>query len=158
MASIGTLSGTLPWGLKSLKVKRQAFPHNGSTGLKQPAPASHPVTDYQHGAGAKGATGCSRLVREFLGWHRGYLLCPDLLLQSLLLLNLYHFGCYKKNNYKNIHPRTSCWDGQIFSHQFLVVPECPTPLLGRDPSLPSKSCSYCSPDRRRSKNSLLGAN
>ena len=25
-----------------------------------------------------------------------------------------------------------CWDGQIFSYQFLVVPECPTPLLGRD--------------------------
>ena len=25
-----------------------------------------------------------------------------------------------------------CWDGQIVSHQFLVVPECPTPLLGRD--------------------------
>ena len=25
-----------------------------------------------------------------------------------------------------------CWDGQIFCHQFLVVPECPTPLLGRD--------------------------
>ena len=25
-----------------------------------------------------------------------------------------------------------CWDGQIFSHRFLVVPECPTPLLGRD--------------------------
>ena len=25
-----------------------------------------------------------------------------------------------------------CWDGQIFSHQFLVVLECPTPLLGRD--------------------------
>ena len=24
------------------------------------------------------------------------------------------------------------WDGQIFSHQFLVVPGCPTPLLGRD--------------------------
>ena len=24
-----------------------------------------------------------------------------------------------------------CWDGQIFPHQFLVVPECPTPLLGR---------------------------
>ena len=41
-----------------------------------------------------------------------------------------------------------CWDGQIFSHQFLVVPECPTPLLGRDLSLPLKSCSYCSPDRR----------
>ena len=25
-----------------------------------------------------------------------------------------------------------CWGGQIFSYQFLVVPECPTPLLGRD--------------------------
>ena len=27
---------------------------------------------------------------------------------------------------------TCCWDGQIFSHQFLVVPECSTPLLERD--------------------------
>ena len=25
-----------------------------------------------------------------------------------------------------------CWEGQIFSHQFLVVPEYSTPLLGRD--------------------------
>ena len=25
-----------------------------------------------------------------------------------------------------------CQDGQIFSHQFLVVPECPTPIMGRD--------------------------
>ena len=25
-----------------------------------------------------------------------------------------------------------CWDGQIFSHQFLVVPECPSSLMGRD--------------------------
>ena len=42
-----------------------------------------------------------------------------------------------------------CWGGQIFSHQFLVAPECPiTPLLGRDLSLPSESCRYCSPDRR----------
>ena len=41
-----------------------------------------------------------------------------------------------------------CWDGQIFSHQFLVVPDCPPPLLGRNLSLPSKLCSYCNPDRR----------
>ena len=40
------------------------------------------------------------------------------------------------------------WDGQMFSHQFQLVPECPTPLLSRNLSLPSKSCSYCSPDRR----------
>ena len=45
-------------GPKSLKVKCQPFPHNGSTGLKQPAPANPPVTDNHHGAGAKGATGC----------------------------------------------------------------------------------------------------
>ena len=32
-------------GPKRIKVKRQAFPHDGSTGLKQPAPASLPVTD-----------------------------------------------------------------------------------------------------------------
>ena len=25
-----------------------------------------------------------------------------------------------------------CWEGQIFSHQFLVDPECPTSLMGRD--------------------------
>ena len=37
MPSIWTLGGTLPSGPKRLKVKRQAFPHNGSTGLKQPA-------------------------------------------------------------------------------------------------------------------------
>ena len=41
-----------------------------------------------------------------------------------------------------------CWDGQIFFHPFLVVPECPTPLLGTDLSPPLKSCSYCSPDTR----------
>ena len=40
MPSIGTLGGTLPSGPKSLKIKCQAFPHDGSTGLKWPAPAS----------------------------------------------------------------------------------------------------------------------
>ena len=49
-----------------------------------------------------------------------------------------------------------CWDGQIFSHQFLVVPECPTSLLGRDLSLLSKSCSYCSPGRRCFKTLFWG--
>ena len=37
MPSAGTLGGTLPLGPKRLKVKHQAFPHNGSAGLKQPA-------------------------------------------------------------------------------------------------------------------------
>ena len=71
MPSIGTLGYTLPLGPKSLKVKHKTYPCNGSTGLKRPASASPPVTDNHHGARAKGATGCGRWVREFLGWHRG---------------------------------------------------------------------------------------
>ena len=49
-----------------------------------------------------------------------------------------------------------CWDGQIFSHQFLVVPECPAPLLRRYLFLSLKSCSYCSPDRRCFKSHSWG--
>ena len=60
MPSIETLGGILPWGPKSLKVKSQAFPHDGSTGLKWPTPASPPVTNNHHGAEAKGATGCGQ--------------------------------------------------------------------------------------------------
>ena len=60
MPSTGTLGGTLPSGPKILKVKCQAFLHDGSTGLKRPAPASPPVTDNHHEAGAKGAPGCGR--------------------------------------------------------------------------------------------------
>ena len=53
MPLVGTLGSTLPSGPKSLKVKCQGFPHDGSTGLKWLAPASPPVTDNHHGAGAK---------------------------------------------------------------------------------------------------------
>ena len=87
--------------------------------------------------------------REFLGWHRGYLLFPDLLLWSLLLPNLYHFGYYRKNNYKKIHPSTSLLLRWI--NIFPPVsggPWVSYSLLGRDFSLPSKSWSYCSPDSR----------
>ena len=55
MPSLGTLGSTLTLGPKSLKVKPQAFPHDGSTGLKWHTPASPPVTDNRHGAGAKGS-------------------------------------------------------------------------------------------------------
>ena len=53
MPSVGTLGNTLPSGPKNLKVKCQVFPHDGSTELKRPAPASPPVTDNHHGAGAE---------------------------------------------------------------------------------------------------------
>ena len=116
MPSVGTLGGTLPWGPKSLKVKCQAFLQDGSTVLNWPATSTPSVTDNHHGAGAKGVTGCGRQVQEFLRWHRGYLFCPDLLLWRLLLQSLYYFGCYRKNNYKIIHPSTSLllWWTNIF--------------------------------------------
>ena len=47
-------------GPKILKVKCPAFPHDGSTGLKWPVPASPPVTDNHLRAGAKGETGSGR--------------------------------------------------------------------------------------------------
>ena len=37
-----------------------------------------------------------------------------------------------------------------------MVTECPTTLLGRDLSLPLKSCRYCSPDRRCFKTLFWG--
>ena len=60
MSLVGTLEGTLPLGPKSLKVKRQVFPHDGSIVLKQPTQASPPVTDNHHGTGATDATECGR--------------------------------------------------------------------------------------------------
>ena len=66
MPSIGTLGGTLPWGPKSLKVKRQAFPDDGSTRQKRPIPASSPFTENHHGTGAKGATGCGSMSEDLL--------------------------------------------------------------------------------------------
>ena len=46
------------------KDKYQAYPHDGSRGLKRPAPASPPVTDNHHGAGAKGALTISVITRN----------------------------------------------------------------------------------------------
>ena len=147
--STKTLGSTLPSVPKNFKISHQAFPHDGSTRLKWPAPACPPVTGNHHGAGAKGAAGRGSQRWEFLGWHRGYLVCLDLPLWRFLLTKLYHFRCYRKNNYKIFTKALlCCWGGQIFSHQFLVIAECPTPSLGRDLSLPSKSCRYCSPLKR----------
>ena len=44
--------------------------------------------------------------------------------------NLYHFECYRKNNYKKIHLSTSLL--LEWTNIFPPVSECPTPLLGRD--------------------------
>ena len=56
---------------------------------------------------SQGCTWMWQVGLRILSWHIGYLLCPDLLLWSLLLPNLYRFGCYRKNNYKQIYLNTS---------------------------------------------------
>ena len=81
-------------GPKSLKVKRQAFPHDDSTGLKQPAPPAR--------LSQMTITGLEpRVQLDEAGRSENFLvdtgdICPDLLLQSLILQNMYHFGCYMK--------------------------------------------------------------
>ena len=133
MPSNGTLGGTLPWGPKSLKAKHQAFPQDGSTGLKRAAPASPPVTDNHHGAGAKGAPGCAGRSENFLvdtGAAYSVLMSYSGAFSSQTCTILGAIG--KATTKRFTQALLCCWDGQIFSHQILVVPECPTPLLGRD--------------------------
>ena len=133
MPSIRTLGNTLPSGPKSLKIKCQAFPHDGSTGLKQPTPASPPITDNHHGAGAKGATGCGRLVQEFLGRHGATYSVLTSYSGAFSSQTCTILDATQKTITKRFNLALLCfWGGKIFPHQFLVVPECPTPLLGRD--------------------------
>ena len=131
MPSIGTLSGTLPWGPRSLKIKCQAFPHDSSTGLKQPTSASPPVTIMRleprmqlHVAGRPKNflvnTGATYSVLPSYSGAFSSQICTI-------------WGATGKTVTKRFtQALLCCWERQIFSHQFLVVPECPTPLLGRD--------------------------
>ena len=134
-------------GPKSLKIKHQAFPHDGSTGLKLPAPASLPVTDNHHGAG-------DRVQLDVAGRSKNFLVDTG---ATYSVLTSYPrafssqictiWGATEKTITKIFtQALLCCCDGQIFLHPFLVVPECPTPLLGTDLSPPLKSCNYwCSP-------------
>ena len=133
MLSIGTLGSTLPLGPKSLKVKHQAFPHDGSTELKRPLQPAHlsQIT----------ITGPEpRVQLDVAGRSRNFLVdteatypvlssyCRAFSSQTCTILG----ATGKATTKRFTQALLCCWDGQIFSHQFLVVPECPTPLLGRD--------------------------
>ena len=97
------------------------------------APASPPVTDNHHGAGAEGAAGVAGRSENFL---------LDTGATYSVLISYYGafssqtctiLGATGKATTKGFtRALLCCWDGQIFSHQFLVVPECPNPLLGKD--------------------------
>ena len=131
MPSIGTFGGTLPLGPKSLKVKHQAFPQDGSTELKQPALASLPVTGLE-----------PRVKLHMPGRSENFLV--DTGATYSVLISYSYSGDFssqicailcatgKKITKRFTQACLCCWDGQIFSHQFLVFPEGPTPLLGRD--------------------------
>ena len=128
MPSTGTLGGTLPLGPKRLKVKHQTFPHNGSTGLKQPPTLTTPIPQPAHLSQIT-ITGLEpRMQLDVAG--KGYLLFPNLLLRRLLLPNLYHFWCYRKNNDRKIHLNTLLMG---WTNIFPPVPSGPwlsSPLIG----------------------------
>ena len=133
MPSTGTLGGTLPSGSKSLKVKYQAFRHDGSTGLKWPPPASPPVMITITGLE-------SRVQLDVAGGSKNFLVDTVVTYSVLISYSGAFFsqtctilGATGITTTKRFtQALLCCWDGQIFSHQFLVVPECPTSLVGRD--------------------------
>ena len=150
MPSIGTLGSTLPLGPKNFKVKCQAFPHNGSTRpwLEQPLQLAR--------LAQRTITGLEpRLQLPVAGRSENFLVDTG---ATYSVLTSYS-GAFSPQTCtiwgatgKTITKRLTqvlicCWDVQTVSHQFLVVPEYPTPLLGSYLSLPSKSCSYCNPIR-----------
>ena len=149
MPSIGTLDSTLSLGPKSLKVKHRAFPHDGWqdwSGSLQPAHLSQ-IT----------IMGLEPRVQQNVAGRSENFLVDTRATYSVLTSYSRAFssqtctilGATGKTITKRFtRALLCCLDGQIFSHQSLVVPECPTSLLGRDLSLLSKSCSYWSPGRR----------
>ena len=148
MPSVGTLGGPLPWGPNRLKVECQAFPQDCLTGLK------HPLQS----ACLSQITGVKPRVKlDVAGRSQNFLVDTG---ATYSILTSYS-GVFSPQTCtilsatgKTIMKRFTrallcCWDGQIFFHQFLVFPECSTPLLGKkNLSLLLKSCSYYSPDRR----------
>ena len=133
MPSTGTLGGTLPLGPKSLKAKCQAFPHDGSRGLKrplQPARLSQiTITGLQ-----------PRVHLDVAGRSENFLVDSGATYSALVSYS----GAFssqtctilgatgKATTRRFTRVLLCCSDVQIFSNQFLVVPECPTPLMGRD--------------------------
>ena len=128
------IGDTLPLGPKSLKVKHQAFPHDGSRGLKRPTPASPPVTDNLH-PWLEPRTQWMGQVGLRISWLTRGLPNSVLIAYSgaFSSQNCTVLGATGKETTKRFtQALLCCWDGQILSHQFLVVPECPVPLMGRD--------------------------
>ena len=133
MPSTGTLDGSLPSGPKSLKVKRQAFPHNGSIRLKRPLQPARLSQISITGLEPRVQLDVAGRFENFLvdtGATYFVLISYSRAFSSQTCTILGATG--KATTKRFTLALLCCWDGQIFSHQFLVVSECPTPLLGRD--------------------------
>ena len=133
MPSTGTLGGTLPSGPKSLKVKCQPFPHDGSRGLKRRLQAARLSQTTIMGLEPRVQLDVAGRSKNFLvdtGATYSVLISYSAAFSSQSCTILGATG--KATTKKFTRALICCWDGQIFSHQFLVVPECPTPLSGRD--------------------------
>ena len=120
-------------GPKSLKVKCQAFPHNGSTGLKCPLQPAHLSQIIITGLEPRVQLDVAGRSKNFLvdtGATYSVLTSYSGAFSSQTCTILGATGKATTNRFTRA--LLCCWDGHIFSHQFLVVPECPTPLMGRD--------------------------
>ena len=135
MPTTWTLGGTVPSGPKSLKVEHQAFPHNGSRGLKCPLQPARLSQITITGLGP-------RVHLDVAGRPENFLVDTGATYSVLISYsgafssqNCTILGATGKATTKRFtQALLCCWDGQIFSHHFLVVPEYPTALLGRDMS------------------------
>ena len=134
MPSTGTLGGTLPSGPMSLKVKHQAYSHDGSRGrsLLQPDRLSQITITGLEPRVQLHVAGRSENFLVDTGATYSVLISYSGAFSSQTCIILGATG--KATTKRFTRALLCCWDGQILFHQFLVVPECPTPLLGRDGS------------------------
>ena len=105
-----------PWDPKASRSK--AYPHDGSKGLKRPTPASPPVTD--------NITGLEpRVQLDVAGRSKNFLVDTgatySVLISYSRAFSSQNCTILGKTTTKRFTRALCCWDGQIFSHQFLVV-------------------------------------
>ena len=141
MPSIWTLGSTLPLEPKILKVKCQAFPHDGSTGLKGLLQPAH--LDNHYGAGAKGLqmymAGRSEDLLVDTGATYSVLTSYSGVFSSQICTML---GAAGKPLPKDSHEHFSVAGKDRYFPTSFWWSLSSTPLLRRNISLPLKSCNH----------------
>ena len=106
-------------GPKRLKVKHQAFPHNGSAGLKQPAHMSQKTIMGLEPRVQLDVAGKSKNFLVYIGAIYSVLTSYSRAFSSQTCNILGATG--KTITKRFTQALLCCWDGQIFYQQFLVV-------------------------------------